>query len=683
MNLRYGIVLAAIVALANKPTNGMTVYDCHGLGKATHALSLLQPEECPDPLTTYMEPVERHVEVFQVDPRVRIDGLRCRVVMTSTTWWCGSFHRVFGGPVTTAWEATMPVGEEECRNIWKKGAPLQFERGTATKSWNPNLDLNKGRYQQSDTFFTHGYVTPDGNCYEPGSFQGFNEQYYRYHVEEVKLKITVERVQGSVDTTSGRTTFLKTQAMMDAGYLQDGIEGTVVWEPQMPTCNDKIGKVYAGSALVHYMRNHTDSRGSQLMSNSIVTISQEGHSGGFALRSRESLCGQRSCYATHLPDLKVCLTDGFPRRPEEETPFLAGSKEMLRLRVLTVISRGHFGTNLEFQKHFVTVQSLICEVERRTLANTLADVANGNPYSLLEEYGRGHAVYRAGSVAYIAKCQEREALTRSHTNCTMEIPVVLGSGDNATLAFADSLTRVLRPSGTVVPCDSLMPIRHQIGGNWYCATPGMQLCGDNVRQLKPRSANNQLEFRDFTAEVTDGIFNPEQVAEHDRFLDAMENRDPAQQHITNGANSNLGANGEIVNPLGSVDMKDLTAKVGGSLIAWVNIFGTDIWYYLINIGLAVTIISKLVAFLWRFCTMYEREGNGLVDPGHHQPHPIRHRQHALGDPQSHGPPHQVRRRPGQCLRHCRPRTEVKAGDPNNDTEAQGGSRRGRTEQRRR
>ncbi len=159
-----------------------------------------------------------------------------------------------------------------------------------------------------------------------------------------------------------------------------------------------------------------------------------------------------------------------------------------------------------------TIHRKICEIERKTLENALTTLAGGqNRYALHSLLGPGHRVTRLGAVAYVYKCKPVNAARAEHCNCTQEIPVRLGN-TNQTIRFADPITRVLSEYTTIVPCDSLVPVRWFVDGIWFCTHPEVEICAVRPKQLAPRPY--QLEQGDFTLGLSGGIISEDQMERH-------------------------------------------------------------------------------------------------------------------------------------------------------------------------
>ncbi len=139
------------------------------------------------------------------------------------------------------------------------------------------------------------------------------------------------------------------------------------------------------------------------------------------------------------------------------------------------------------------VRGAIC-VNRREIAHTRLEAIAGadNPYSLITIFGRGHLAIKAGGAVYVTRCSPVEVLTRSHRNCTEEIPVAV----NGTDAFVDPISYVIKSAGSPIHCNDVAPPQYKVGGKWYCSYPVLKeyhdpamLPVDEVR-IDPVTVNN-------------------------------------------------------------------------------------------------------------------------------------------------------------------------------------------------
>ena len=114
----------------------------------------------------------------------------------------------------------------------------------------------------------------------------------------------------------------------------------------------------------------------------------------------------------------------------------------------------HLKRSLATNERFRTLLTEVCNNERKILHTKLQMIQMDSRVALLDSYGPGHAITRAGAAAYITVCKPKIAKLRTAKNCTQEIPVLVG---NETL-YADALTLIIQRYATVLPCDSITPI---------------------------------------------------------------------------------------------------------------------------------------------------------------------------------------------------------------------------------
>jgi len=95
-----------------------------------------------------------------------------------------------------------------------------------------------------------------------------------------------------------------------------------------------------------------------------------------------------------------------------------------------------------------------------------------NPFSLMQDFGKGHSVVKAGSTVYVTKCQPVSVRPRRDENCTHEIPAFFGNEK----VFVDPISFVIRLVGTVLHCNDIAPPRYLIASKWYCGYPDLREC---------------------------------------------------------------------------------------------------------------------------------------------------------------------------------------------------------------
>ncbi len=128
---------------------------------------------------------------------------------------------------------------------------------------------------------------------------------------------------------------------------------------------------------------------------------------------------------------------------------------------------------MNLQDKLRQVRGEICTNRRSIQYTRLEAIAGtGNPYSLIQMFGKGHLVTRSGATAVVTKCSPVDVMIRSNSNCTEEIPVVWKSENY----FVDPINFVLKISGSPVRCNDIAPPRWLIANKWYCAYPIIKEC---------------------------------------------------------------------------------------------------------------------------------------------------------------------------------------------------------------
>ncbi len=401
------------------------------------------------------------------------------------------------------------------------------------------------------------------------------------------------------------------------GHLHDNQLGTVVWDTQPANCTDTYSQVYMGEVRLFKHRERKNQGGPALLGNSIVMLDheigeaagvKEAKYAGLVLRYPEDVCGHR-CHATQVASLIVCFVKDNQTVGEVkwQTDF-----PVHLIAQQTQLGYTHLATNLRMYRSFATIHGKICEVERKTLENALTTLAGGqNRYALHSLLGPGHRVTRLGAVAYVYKCKPVNAARAEHRNCTQEIPVRLGN-TNRTIKFADPITRVLSEYATVVPCDSLAPVRWFVDGVWFCAHPEVEICAVKPQQLTP--GPYQLEPGDFTLGLSGGIISEDQMEKH-RMAELILHSREAQSTANSAYANQRGHRDEdgvwVFGP--SISDQALSAMEHNFLTKvsiLIPIIGRA-WPWIAGIGMCLALLQSLGGCLACIYLAYRMKGFGL------------------------------------------------------------------------
>jgi hypothetical protein len=90
----------------------------------------------------------------------------------------------------------------------------------------------------------------------------------------------------------------------------------------------------------------------------------------------------------------------------------------------------------------------------------------------MQVFGRGHQVTSNRVTVYVTRCQATDVLTRTHTNCTNEIPAIL----NGMNVFVDPISFVTKVASVPVRCNDIALRRWRLNGRWYCIFPEIRDC---------------------------------------------------------------------------------------------------------------------------------------------------------------------------------------------------------------
>lgn len=585
---RAGLVLLVMNLVCVTPVVGITAYDCEGEQVQKLTIDLNEPAPCPDPANDYAAPEETHVQLLMTDTALPVEAVRCRITRSVEIHRCG-FTSISYGFDVPEFEKMFEVTPEECRQAIKEGK-LRLGADLIAVAPNTLTDVVQFPYGRKDsegycetTTFTWGAIT-------------YDKSYAR-----VRYRIDMGKVRGSLDLTSNVLTFTNgVRVPFKDGVVRDAFEGLIIWESRLPNCEDLISEV-AQSKAVLYRRKHSDGQATNEGGILMMRDNATRQYAGLAVKGVVDQCGVR-CHSTQVEGLLACLSRG-----PEEMPRRYGFKPYADIEganLQTQIGYLILDTRLKTHTRFEQVQRDLCELDRRTLTTKLHLIADtSNPYALLDYYGRGHRAYRAGAVAYVVKCQAVEGVRASFPNCTHEIPLHV----NGSLRFANPLTWILQPFPSTVPCSRVMPIRWNIAGRWYCATPDIVECDPPV-QLNATMGQYPSQG-DFAEGLGYGAFTRDQIDEHRRWVRVQESRDPVSWQTTNTA---VGAtlDGGLRIPFYEDQVESLASRVHLLLSPIWGILGA-VFRHIVEALVILALIKVLVGAVWRMWASFKHHGCGL------------------------------------------------------------------------
>ncbi len=359
------------------------------------------------------------------------------------------------------------------------------------------------------SYFAKGRTSDNGHCYPSSQPFISGNTTFDYHVEEVFLYMRFEEIEGTRDLQHDIVVFDDVRATLSKGYIHAPTHA-LYWDTKIEfTCDKGLLQSYDGTAQVKTLT----SKGGSYEGAIVMVAPDDGKEifAAFKLEEKVTIC-DLTTYSTNVPDTFVYIVpyngDRLPLAKFGNSRYTAVES----IQILTGNTAMQFRNNENMYGGFRTLTEELCRVERASLQNKLNHIAGGGKYGLTEEYGPGYQISIAGSVAYVAKCQEKEATLATFHNCTHELPVRIGPNDTSQVFFADPLTYNLVHFPTIFACDPVMPHKWVINGAWYCSRgEGVMLC-DAPKTLDPETGI--MGMADFAKNLDGGIFSREQYEQH-------------------------------------------------------------------------------------------------------------------------------------------------------------------------
>ena len=243
--------LAIIMALALGATDGLRVYDCEAERTTYEVVDLLATQECPHREGKYAKPREQQVQVLHSEGRNRVEGIRCRVVLTRTASTCGKglMHHIYG-TMTTTWRDPILVSALQCQDMMAKGTYM-------VPGKKPHKLVFEIGVPASGTFFTHGGT--DGHGWVVCDSFRSGGTYIHYGYEQTMVELLVDHVTGFRDVSGETVEFLGVKEVAAKGTLKDSVVGRVIWDPKAGIkCEAQVSEVYSGPGEIHPLKDSPD-----------------------------------------------------------------------------------------------------------------------------------------------------------------------------------------------------------------------------------------------------------------------------------------------------------------------------------------------------------------------------------------------------------------------------------------
>ena len=580
---RKKIMDDAVTPVLSKDT--FSVYDCGAPDAVHRPVSLLEPDSCNPIELTHTEPTNVSVQVLQTGSALTVTAYRCALTISREVSRCG-YDSIHYGTIITVLDKPVHFTPQQCRNA-QIGGTFVFEGQRI------NVTLNN---EMVHSYYRYGRLDNSHNCDHTSFTSG--GQYFSKSYELSIIRAIVTSVKGRYNPATGRIIFSNGLVGNYADrVVLDDAEGLFVWDTSSIQCSDKISEIYNGPASIYGKLNNTHMG----QTGDLVMVAHEAESryAGLVLKGHTRICG-RTAFTTQLTGLSLIVL-----RPNDEkiAATYHHPDELVSTHIQANLGFVHLQRALHTDKRFAALQQLVCENERKILQTKLTLIASDSKSALLDTYGPGHALTRAGAVAYVTVCVPRMARVRTASNCTQEIPVHVS---NYT-AYADPLTFVLQPYPTVIPCDSITPVRWRIKSHWMCATPALAACVP-PSALSPTS-DDTTTLQDFTVGLGGGIFSDEQKADHKSFMELMNTRAAVVNDVTRNALWHAETSGKLDSFYSPSDLARLKNEIGHALIPFFAWMG-DSWSVITGVLVLLALCKIILGMLIRMYVTYTSRGCG-------------------------------------------------------------------------
>ena len=586
------LIPSLLSLILNPQVLALQVYSCDVPSTAFEAIDLTEPGPCPDPVKDFNDPKTHHFQILATESEFPIKAHICKVIMSKKVTACSWIDSTTFASQYTLWEHSYEVSSTDCRQAINTGK-LTVE-GTEY-SVKPGSELHK-------RFVSQGRIDNAGKCW--GGHIISAGMIYPHSYEETILRITIETVNGAAHVDSGKAHFTNgVVAVTRDEFARDHSSfGVMVWVNNPPECKETVMTVYDGHADIHTRHGAKDKAGSVVM----IANEEDEQYAALVLTNRIVICNS-VCYGTTVKGLLACII------PLDSDPIPA--KTVIRTDpivkdFLSAMQNLHVRKSLKDNERFAQVQRDLCDTERKTISSKLQSLAGtANPYALLDvdSYnGKGYNVFVAGAVAYLTKCAPVEAVLASYDKCTNEIPVKLNNGNNSVIQFADPHTLVLSDYPTILPCNTINPVRWKIQGTWLCATPDVHPCMEPT-MIKPTTGPFVPDLSSFS--MMSGIFTHEQKEEYKIFRKSQEAVRPLQRAMAMTASGGSDSRGNLGLPINSNQISQLSAGFAEQYLPLIYRIG-PLFTKAVSILIFISWTVAVLQGMWRLYVLITTRGVG-------------------------------------------------------------------------
>ena len=578
---RWLMWLALVTAgVKSEATDGtITVYDCESPRTTLHAIDLTQPKACSVTTSHYDSPKKLHVEVLEAVQHRSTPAYVCQAYITLEVSRCG-FDSLHYGTQTAVLRRPVRVPEASCKEAAVRGFLFLMEKTlpvvmgiTSYKKW-----------------FTHGNLDSNSRCTtEDFSTNGIH---YSNSYEIATLEYVVKRVDARVEELNN-VIFLPdfVRAEFNKGAVVDDSIGTVVWSYRAHSCEEKLSKIYSGTAEFFGVKSTPLTVLEGLL---MIRNNQTSQTAGFVIKSQKKLCG-RTVYTTQTAGLYAMIIRG-----DESGMAVNYNPEAYSASTQAGVQRDYLylASSLSVQERLAAITDLICTNAEEILRTQLSLAAGENKYSLRSRIGIGKTIITASAAAYIVRCEPVRAHLVEFPNCTTELPV--RPVDTNQTMFADAFTMILSRVPNVTPCSALIENQFKIGDRWLCRRSGPPHPCPPPLQLDVL-VGGELDLSDAHGErLGSGLYTPDQVKAHAAYLTTIRAREAVVGKLTYASTSNLREDGQLGVPLTLEDAPQFHTMLNSVLSLELTLWGIHLstaFMILVMAGAAKIILCMILRLM--------------------------------------------------------------------------------------
>lgn len=534
----------------------------------TSTLSLLDVGECKIPDNP---PQAEKLNIYLLQPAEvsNVHVIECKILINRHIQHCG-MHSHTSSVLYGRREYYISLDYHKCKKMHETNSVWLFDRIQFD-----NLKVNSTNHRVA---ILAGSQNMGGDC-KSGTY---SDEYGTWSgvVVDATFEITLTEYETALNSKTNEV-LLRSGTRCEAGKLNcitsDGM--SAFWsEVPKNSCLMKYAQLYQGPATRLIGENGLPD---------VYSLTTEDITFALAQQGTMEVCGHTVIRTEH-PKLFIIII---------KNPGHTLGVELIKIEDMDIFA--YINSKFVYVEKFVRqqMQNLYhdvlvhrCELERAVLLNALA-LSSLTPdefgYALMKDPGYYTTV--AGELVHITKCVAVPVRVREAEHCYQELPVTY----NNKSYFLKPKSRILVRRGTLVECNTILPIGYFVDGAWFHITP-QAIRAPAPQQLLPMSTPT-WNYENPEHLATSGIYSQKD-------LDKLRNRImfPAEKPALLNSIA-MGAGGRMI-PAGSVDVMGLFDENALEKLAVST--GWRIWRSFVDFGsvtaglLSILLLLRLIKFVF-------------------------------------------------------------------------------------